>query len=108
MTVSAALLWLCVFAGVALLAVVGAILIFCLNALPFAQRLGLGAVAAGIVGAGIPRLIGIPPGIWDLSLLVGLLVYFGATYGAAILKGLDGMDGAIDGRLNLAERRHDA
>lgn len=67
----------------------------------FWQRLGLSATAGGLIAAGVPRLLGRPPGWADLLFLAGLLLFFSRTYGGLLFKNLDGLDGVIDGRLRL-------
>lgn len=59
-----------------------------------AQRLGLCATAAGLVGAGVGRASQQPVGWFDVLFLGGLGVYFAANYGAAILQRADD---ALDG-----------
>lgn len=63
------------------------------------QRLGLAAIAAGIVWAGPGRALGREPGLGDALWLLGLLVYLVLTYGPKLFERADGLDGAVDGRL---------
>jgi len=67
-------------------------------------RLGLCAMAAGLVGAGVGRAMQAPVGWFDVLFLGGLVVYLGRSYGAAILSHADACDGAADGRLNFHRR----
>lgn len=64
-------------------------------------RIGLCAMAAGLVGAGVGRAIQAPVGWFDVLFLGGLVVYLGRTYGPAILHRADSCDGTADGRLQL-------
>ncbi|PLR28161.1 hypothetical protein SGCZBJ_03900 [Caulobacter zeae] len=59
------------------------------GSLSMSQRLGLAAIAAGIVWAGPGRALGREPGLGDALLLLGLLVYLLASYGGALLRRLD-------------------
>lgn len=68
-------------------------------------RIGLCAMAAGLLGAGIGRAVQAPVGWFDVLFLVGLAVYLARTYGPAILKRADECDGVADGRLHLPTRR---
>lgn len=72
------------------------------------QRLGLALFAAGMVLAAIPRFMGQPPSWGDLIMLVGLGLFFVATYGPKILHHADGLDGAIDSRFHLGPIEIDA
>ena len=65
------------------------------------QRLGLAMFASGLVLAAIPRFNGHPPGLGDVLMLAGLVLFFGATYGPKILCHVDGLDGAVDGRARI-------
>lgn len=67
--------------------------------LTLSQRLGLAAIAAGIVWAGPGRALGREPGLGDALMLLGLLVYLASTYGLRLFLRLDGLDGKVDGRL---------
>lgn len=96
---------LCALAAGSYIAVVGALLIGWGGAFSQLQRLGLAMSASGVVWAGVPRLMGQPPGIGDLMFLVGLLTFLGRTYGPAILKSLDAMDGKSDGRFDFWRHR---
>lgn len=69
------------------------------------QRGGLSLAAGGLVWAGVPRLMGDPPGLGDLLFLGGLLLYFGRTYGGHAFRNLDSLDGALDGRLRIPALR---
>lgn len=102
------MLWLCAGAFLALLVLLGVLLIGWGGAFSLLQRAGLGLTAAGLVGASIPRLNGDPPGWGDVMFLAGLVTYFAATHGPALFHKLDGLDGAVDGRLRLERHRHDA
>jgi len=64
-----------------------------------AHRLGLCAVAAGLVGAGIGRATQAPVGWFDALFVAGLAVYLVASYGPAIRRRADAADGAEDGRV---------
>ncbi|PHY13393.1 hypothetical protein CSW58_06080 [Caulobacter sp. B11] len=70
-----------------------------------AQRLGLAAVAAGIAWAGPGRALGRGPGLGDLLMLLGLVVYLAATYGPALFHKADGLDGVTDGRIGPSKGR---
>jgi len=72
------------------------------------QRLGLALFAAGMVLAAIPRFMGRPPGWGDLAMLAGLVLFFAVTYGPKILRHIDGLDGAIDGRARVGPIQIDA
>lgn len=69
------------------------------------QRLGLCGMAAGLVGAGMDRVLQQPVGWFDVLFLAGLGLYLARTYGPAILKRADALDGAVDGRLHFPTRR---
>lgn len=62
------------------------------------QRLGLCLIAAGILWAGPDRIQGHPPGLGDLLMLLGVLVYGLAVYGRQLRDHADRMDGRLDGR----------
>lgn len=96
---------LCALAAGSYIAVVGALLIGWGGAFSQLQRVGLAMSASGVVLAGVPRLMGQPPGIGDLMFLVGLLTFLGRTYGPAIFHNIDGLDGVFDRKLDLT-RRH--
>ena len=63
------------------------------------QRLGLSTMASGLVLAAVPRLAGNGPGLGDLLFLGGIVLFLGATYLPAIWRHVDGLDGAVDGRI---------
>lgn len=65
------------------------------------QRLGLAMFASGLVLAAIPRFTGHPPGLGDVLMLTGLVLFFAATYGPKILQHVDGMDGVIDNSVRV-------
>lgn len=71
----------------------------------FWQRTGLSCTAGGMIMAGIPRVMGNPPGWFDLLFLTGLLLFFARTYGGLLGKNLDALDGVADGRLRLPALR---
>ncbi|WP_300573625.1 hypothetical protein [Phenylobacterium sp.] len=96
---------LCALAAGSYIAVVGALLIGWGGAFSQVQRLGLAMSASGVVLAGVPRLMGHPPGLGDLMFLAGLVTFLGRTYGPAILNSLDAMDGKSDGRLDFWRHR---
>lgn len=96
---------LCALAAGSYIAVVGALLIGWGGAFSQLQRVGLAMSASGVVLAGVPRLMGHPPGLGDLMFLVGLVTFLGRTYGPAILKSLDALDGKSDGRLDFWRHR---
>lgn len=54
--------------------------------LPRWQRWGLCLTGAGLVGAAPGRFLAHPPGVFDLMMLVGLLVYLAALYGPALRR----------------------
>lgn len=83
------------------LAVVACLLIGWGGAFSTVQRAGLAVSAMGIVGAGIPRFLGHPPGLFDLAFMAGLVAFLARTYGPAIFHNLDGLDGVFDGKLDL-------
>lgn len=93
-------------AAAVLLATVVCLLIGWGGLLGLAQRVGLASFAAGLVLAAIPRFQGQPPGWGDLVMLAGLALYFCATYLPKILEHVDGLDGAVDGRLWGRAGRH--
>ncbi len=64
-----------------------------------AQRLGLCAVAAGLIGAGVGRAAQAPVGWFDTLFLGGLAIYLAATYGPGIWRRADAADGREDGRV---------
>ena len=90
---------LCALAAGSYIAVVGALLIGWGGAFSRTQRVGLALSASGVVWAGVPRLMGHPPGIGDLMFLAGLVTFFVATYGPAIYRNLDALDGQLDGHI---------
>lgn len=63
------------------------------------QRVGLCLIAAGLVWAGPGRLQGQPPGLGDLAMLLGILVYGLSVYGRQLREHVDELDGRRDGRL---------
>lgn len=67
-------------------------------------RVGLCAMAAGLVGAGVGRAMQAPVGWFDVLFLGGLVVYLGRSYGAAILHHADACDGAAAGHLEFHRR----
>lgn len=83
------------------LAVVACLLIGWGGAFSTVQRAGLAISAMGIVGAGIPRFLGHPPGWFDVCFVAGLVTFFAATYGPVIFHNLDGLDGVFDRKLDL-------
>lgn len=87
------------------LAVVACLLIGWGGAFSTVQRAGLAISAMGIVGAGIPRFLGHPPGWFDVFFVGGLVTFLGRTYGPAILKSLDAMDGKSDGHFDFWRHR---
>lgn len=94
------ILLLCILAGAM---IVGIIVLAAIlgwgGPMPWPQRLGLCAVAAGLVGASPDRFLQRPVGLFDLILLAGLVLYLAASYGAAIARRADALDGRPDGRL---------
>lgn len=71
------------------------------GAIPRLQRYALAGIAAGLAWAGIPRLLGRPPGPGDLLLLASLGLYLALRYGPEILRHADRLDGRDDGRLGF-------
>lgn len=65
------------------------------------QRIGLSLIASGLLWAGPGRFQGHPPGLGDLLMLVGVLVYALAVYGRQLADHLDAVDGRLDGRIAL-------
>lgn len=68
------------------------------------QRLGLCATAAGLVGAGAGRAAQSPVGWFDVLFLAGLALYLGRTYGPAIWRRADAVDGLADGVIRFPKR----
>lgn len=68
------------------------------------QRLGLCATAAGLVGAGLNRAMQAPVGWFDVLFLAGLALYLGRTYGPAICRRADAVDGLADGAIRFPKR----
>lgn len=95
---------LCALAALAYLIVVACLLVGWGGAFSQVQRAGLALSASGVVLAGIPRMMGQPPGVGDLMFLAGLVTFLARTYGPAIFHNLDGLDGVFDGKVDL--RRH--
>lgn len=90
---------LSILAATALGAVICALLMGWGGLLSRGQRLGLAMTASGLVLAAIPRFQGQPPGWGDVLMLVGFVAYLGATYLPAIARHIDGLDGAVDGKI---------
>lgn len=92
-----------ILAGAAGLTVVVIIVLAALlgwgGAMTTAQRVGLCAIAAGLIGAGIGRATQAPVGWFDTLFLGGLAVYLAATYGPGIWRRADAADGREDGRI---------
>jgi hypothetical protein len=84
-----------------LVVLVFAIPLFTGGVIDFWQRAGLTTALCGLMVAGVARLLGYLPNAWDLLFMVGLLLYFGRTYGGHLFGTLDGLDGVKDGRLRL-------
>lgn len=63
------------------------------------RRIGLCLTGAGLVLAGPGRLLGYDPGVGDLIFLSGLVIHLTALYGHAWWRKIDGLDGAVDGRV---------
>lgn len=63
------------------------------------QRIGLSLMAGGLAWGGIGRSLGKPPGVGDLLFLAGLGLYLWLAHGRAIKQTVDGLDGAVDGRI---------
>lgn len=63
------------------------------------RRRGLCLMGAGLIWAGPSRLLGYPPGLGDLIFLCGLAIHLSALYGHAWWRRIDGLDGAVDGRI---------
>lgn len=99
---------LCALLALAYVLVIGALLVGWGGAFSQLQRAGLALSASGMVGAGLPRLNGDAPGLWDLLFLAGLMTFLGRTYGPAIFRNLDGLDGVFDQKIRLRSPRHDA
>lgn len=71
-----------------------------------AQRVGLAAAGAGLLWAAVPRFQGAPPGAGDVLMLAGWATYLAATYGPAIWRKADSLDGHIDGRIGARRAEH--
>jgi hypothetical protein len=95
------ILLLCALAALVYLAVVACLLVGWGGMFSTVQRAGLAISAMGIVGAGIPRFLGHPPGWFDVFFVGGLVTFFAATYGPAIFRNIDGLDGVFDRKLDL-------
>jgi drug/metabolite transporter (DMT)-like permease len=94
-------MYLSVFLGACIVLVIVLVALFGWGGiLSLTQRLSLAAIAAGIVWAGPGRALGREPGPGDALLLIGVLVYLIATYGPRMFQRLDGLDGAVDGRID--------
>lgn len=65
------------------------------------RRLCLALIGAGIVWAGPARFLGHPAGMGDLMLLAGLLGLLVDLHGPSLWKKANGLDGRIDGRVDL-------
>lgn len=63
------------------------------------QRWGLVSLAAGFVGAAADRALQKPVGLFDVMMLMGLALYLVITYGPAIWKRADALDGHRDGQI---------
>jgi len=63
------------------------------------QRWGLVLVASGFVGAAADRALQRPVGLFDVMMLMGLALYLVITYGPAIWKRADALDGHQDGQI---------
>lgn len=74
------------------------------GSLPRIQRQALVLVLAGLVWAAPSRWLGLPPGPGDLIMLVGLLLYIGSQYGAALRIKVDALDGMVDGRFGPPQK----
>lgn len=94
-----ALLILSIVAAIVLVALVAVLLTGWGGSLTLAQRIGLAALAAGLVLAAVPRFRGDPPGLGDVLMLGGFVVYLVATHGPAIWTHVDALDGTVDGRV---------
>lgn len=94
-----AMLILSMAATIALVALIAVLLTGWGGILTLAQRLGLASLGAGLVLASVPRFRGDPPGVGDVLMLGGFVVYLAATYGPAIWNHVDALDGAVDGRV---------
>ena len=101
-------LWLCAFAALAYVLVIACLLVGWGPIFSQMQRAGLAISASGLVMGGLGRLNGDPPGYADLMFLGGLVLFLARTYGPAIFKNLDGLDGVFDGKLHLRRHGHDA
>ena len=97
----------------ALCAIVGGLVIALLFAvalvgwggpLPRLQRWALLMLLAGLVWAAPSRWLGLPPGLGDLMMLTGLLLYIGSQYGAALRIKVDALDGMVDGRFGPPQK----
>ena len=88
-------------AALAYLAVIACLLVGWGGAFSRIQRAGLAVSAMGIVGGGVPRFLGFPPGWFDVFFVAGLVTFFAATYGPAIFHNVDGLDGVFDRKLDL-------
>lgn len=94
MTVLAAVIAIAVVSLVVLVAILG-----WGGAVSQPQRIGLCAMAAGLLWAGPARALGMGVGLGDVLFLAGLLGYLVATYGKALFSHIDGLDGQRDGKI---------
>lgn len=84
-----------------LVVLVFVILLLTGGVIDFWQRAGLTFAGSGLMVAGVARLLGDPPGGWDLLFMAGLLLFFARTYGGHLFGAVDALDGVQDGRLRL-------
>jgi len=94
-----------VVAAVLAAVVVGVVLLACLfdrtGPQGRLQRLSLCMMAGGLLWAAPARLLGYPPGLGDLMFLGGLSALLLRLYGAGIWAALDGLDGELDGLVDI-------
>lgn len=90
-----------VLAACVVAAVLAVVLFDRRTAPPRGQRVGLTLMAAGLLWAAPARMLGGAPGLGDAIFLLGLLILLLALYGARLIRGVDALDGHVDGRLGV-------
>ena len=67
--------------------------------LSLGRRLGLVTIAGGIVWAAPARAFAGSVGVGDALLFAGFLLYLIDAHGLRLWRSIDGLDGAVDGRI---------
>ncbi|MDR7231412.1 hypothetical protein J2X45_002512 [Caulobacter sp. BE264] len=94
------LLWIGIVLTAAIVVVIVAVVALgWVDHLSQAQRLGLTAIAGGLIWAGPRRAMALDPGLGDIFLLAGLLTFLLATFWRELWIHLDALDGQADGRI---------